>query len=172
MALEKFLLELSEDENNYKKVTDTFDYILSKSKSASLTAVIASVILNHPEKFSTYAVNLFKTIELFQWDNIRHQDENMFASFYVIDSNKLAVKERLGTLQQSFRKRCLESLCIEYQYMRNSNMGIEEHNKLLNDIQFVLDDHYENTRLLDGEKKNIINILLHRIDRRKHNTKD
>lgn len=171
MALEKFLLELSEDENNYKKVTDTFDYILSKSKSVSLTAVIASVILNHPEKFSTYAVNLFKTIELFQWDNIRHQDENMFASFYVIDSNKLAVKERLGTLQQSFRKRCLESLCIEYQYMRNSNMGLEEHNKLLNDIQFVLDDHYENTRLLDGEKKNIINILLHRIDRRKHNTK-
>ena len=171
MALEKYLLELTEDRNNDEIVKEIFDYILSYSKSVSLTAVTASVVLAHPERFSTYAVNLFKTIELFQWDNIRHQDENMFASFYIVDSNKFAVKERLSTLQQSFRKRNLESLCIEYQYMRNSNMKIEEHNKLVSDIQSVLDVHYEDAKLLDGDKKNIINILLHRIDKRKHDAK-
>lgn len=171
MALEKCLLEISEDKNNDEIVKETFDYILSYSKSVSLTAVIASVILARPERFSTYAVNLFKTIELFQWDNIRHQDENMFGYFYRMDSNKLAIKERLGTLQQSFRKRSLESLCIEYQYTRNCNMEIEEHNKLVNNIQFVLDAHYEHAKLLDGDQKNIISLLLHRIDRRKHNAK-
>lgn len=171
MALEKYLLELSEDEDNNRIITDTFDYILSKSKSVSLTAVIASVIFAHPEKFSSYAVNLFKTVELFQWDNVRHQDENLFAYFYTIDSNKFAIKERLGTLRQSFRKRNLESLCIEYQYMRNTKMEIEEHNKLVSDIHSVLDVHYECIKLLDGDRKNIINILLHRIDRRKHDAK-
>ena len=170
MALERVLLEFADDERYDKIVMNSFDLILSKSKSVSLTAVVSSVVLAHPIKFRTYALNLFKTIELFHWDTIRLNDESLHSWFYGMDGirSEIAYKERTSTLQQSFRKRSLESLCVEYQYTRNSQISIEQHSNLLAEVYSVLDAHHLEAKKLDEDIRNIREILLYRIDKRKH----
>ena len=170
MALEKALLEFAENDKYDSIIKNTFDFILSKSKSVSLTAVVASVVMSHPAKYSKYAVNLFKTIELFHWDSIRFMDESQLSTFYGLWSmhDSLVAKERFDTLQQSFRKRNLESLCVEYQYTRCVDIGAEKHESLVKDIYVVLDNHYKVAKEINNETRLI---LLYRMDRRTHDVK-
>lgn len=170
MALEKVLLEFAENDKYDSLIKNTFDYLLSKSKSVSLTAVVASVVMAHPTKYSEYAVNLFKTIELFHWDSIRLMDESQLSTFYGLWNmhDRLVAKERFDTLQQSFRKRNLESLCVEYQYTRCADMDTEKHESLVKDIYVVLDKHYTEAKAINDETRLI---LLYRMDRRTHNPK-
>ena len=170
MALEKALLEFAENDKYDSIIKNTFDFILSKSKSVSLTAVVASVVMSHPAKYSKYAVNLFKTIELFHWDSIRFMDESQLSTFYGLWSmhHRLVAKERFDTLQQSFRKRNLESLCVEYQYTCCADMDAEKHESLVKDIYVVLDNHYKVAKAINNETRLI---LLYRMDRRTHDIK-
>lgn len=170
MALEKALLEFAENDKYDSIIKNTFDFLLSKSKSVSLTAVVASIVMSHPAKYSKYAVNLFKTIELFQWDSIRFMNESQLSTFYGLWSmhNRLVAKERFDTLQQSFRKRNLESLCVEYQYTRCVDMDAEKHESLVKDIYVVLDNHYKVAKAINNETRLI---LLYRMDRRTHDVK-
>lgn len=170
MALEKVLLEFAENDKYDSLIKNTFDYLLSKSKSVSLTAVVASVVMAHPTKYSEYAVNLFKTIELYHWDSIRLMDESQLSTFYGLWSmhDRLVAKERFDTLQQSFRKRNLESLCVEYQYTRCADMDTEKHESLVKDIYVVLDKHYTEAKAINDETRLI---LLYRMDRRTHDIK-
>ena len=170
MALEKALLEFAENDKYDSIIKNTFDFILSKSKSVSLTAVVASIVMSHPAKYSKYAVNLFKTIELFHWDSIRFMDESQLSTFYGLWSmhDSLVAKERFDTLQQSFRKRNLESLCVEYQYTRCVDMDAEKHESLVKDIYVVLDNHYKVAKAINNETRLI---LLYRMDRRTHDVK-
>ncbi len=171
MALERVLLKIAEDEKNDTVLFGAIDYILSNSKSVSLTAVVSSIVLAYPERLYTYAIDLFKTIELFKWDSTRLQDENMFPFFYRMETlqDKFAAKERLDTLEQAFRKHSLEALCVEYQYIRK--IEIEQHNKLVNDIHSVLDEHYKTISKFSDEEKKINKILLYRMDKRTHDSK-
>lgn len=173
MALERILLNLADDKKCDDIVKASFDWILSHSESVSLTAIVASVVLAHPEQYSEYAINLFKTIELFHWDNMRSFDESLLASTYGLSHGhylKWIIQERVETLNQAFRKKSLEAQCVEYQYTRSSNTDEEEHNKLINEIHMVCDKHYNDIQMLsDGEDKRTKLILLHRLDRRKHN---
>ena len=170
MALERTLLEFAKDDKYANLVKDTFDYLLSRSKSVSLTAIVASVVFSQPIKFSDYAVNLFKTIELFHWDTIRRSDEDRYQQFYGLSglTDRVAAKERFDTLQQSFRKRSLESLCVEYQYTRCVDMDAEQHERLVEDIYAVLDNHHKEAKARNDETRLI---LLYRIDRRTHNAR-
>ena len=117
-----------------------------------------------------YAVNLFKTIELFHWDSIRFMDESQLSTFYGLWSmhDSLVAKERFDTLQQSFRKRNLESLCVEYQYTRCVDIDAEKHESLVKDIYVVLDNHYKVAKEINNETRLI---LLYRMDRRTHDVK-
>ena len=173
MALERILLNLADDKKCDDIVKASFDRILSHSESVSLTAIVASVVLAHPERYSEYAINLFKTIELFHWDNRRSFDESLLASTYGLSHGQYwerIIQERAETLNQVFRKKSLEALCVEYQYTRSSNTNEEEHNKLVNEIHTVCDKHYNDIQTLSaGEEKRTKLILLHRLDRRKHN---
>ena len=173
MALERVLLNLADDKKYDDIVKASFDRILSHSKSVSLTAIVASVVLAHSERYSEYAINLFKTIELFHWDNMRSFDESLLASTYGLSHGhylEWIIQERAETLNQAFRKKSLETLCVEYQYTRSSNTDEEEHTKLINEIHMVCDKHYNDIQTLsDGEDKRSKLILLHRLDRRKHN---
>ena len=173
MALERVLLNFADDKKYDDIVKASFDRILSHSKSVSLTAIVASVVLAHPERYSEYATNLFKTIELFHWDNMRSFDESLLGSTYSLSYGhywEWIIQERAETLNQAFRKKSLEALCVEYQYTRSSNTDEEEHNKLVNEIHAVCDKHYNDIQTLsNGEEKNTKLIILHRLDRRKHN---
>lgn len=173
MALERVLLNFANDKTYDDIVKASFDRILSQSKSVSLTAIVASVVLAHHERYSEYAINLFKTIELFHWDNMRSFNESLLASTYSLSHGhylESIIQERAETLNQAFRKKNLEALCVGYQYTRSSNTNEEEHNKLVNKIHMVCDQHYNDIQTLsDDEERRIKLMLLHRLDRRKHN---
>lgn len=173
MALERVLLEFADTDKNDKVVMDSFDYILSKSKSVSLTAIVSSIVSAHPVKYVEFAINLFKTIDLFPWDSMRLREEYQLEQHYGLIQlrSNLAGKERLNTLKQSFRKRCLESLCAEYQYVNYGEMNLEKHSKLIKEIHSILDSHYETVNTNNDEQTKIIQILLYRMDKRKHDAK-
>lgn len=64
MALEKVLLEAAK--NTDSEVLESWLlYLLNNSKSASITAIVVSVVLAYPEKTFNVAINLFKTKDLF-----------------------------------------------------------------------------------------------------------
>ncbi|WP_182021347.1 ATP-binding protein [Bacteroides intestinalis] len=173
MALEKVLLEFSDDEKYDKIVSSTLNYLLKNSKSVSLTAIVSSIVFSHPEKYWRYAVDLFRSVEFFHWDSIRLSDENQLSWFYGMAGmlSKEAAKERFATLKQKFRHKCLESLCTEMQYSLLKGHSDEDFKLVVKTISSVLDNHYEKAKLLYGEDKKIVEILLHRIDRRKHSPK-
>ena len=104
---------------------------------------------------------------------MRSFDESLLASTYSLSYGhywEWIIQERAETLNQAFRKKSLEALCVEYQYTRSSNTDEEEHNKLVNEIHTVCDKHYNDIQTLsNGEEKNTKLIILHRLDRRKHN---
>lgn len=170
MALEKVLLELAKAEKNDKIVTATLNYLLENSKSVSLTAIVSSIIFSHPERYWKYAVDLFRSVEFFHWDSIRLMDENHLSWFYGMAGmiDKEAAEERFATLKQEFRHKCLESLCTEMQYSILKGHSDEDFKSVVKAINSVLDSHYEKAKSLCGKEKNIYEILLYRIDRRKH----
>lgn len=172
MAVEKFLLDLSNDGKD-KIVESVFDILLNKSKSVSTVAIVASVICAHPDRYWKHAMTLFKTPELISLDNQRGLDERLLGTIYNIGYfiNNKHVEERNATLKQEFRKRTLESLCIEYQYVHYSNISDDDSKLLSNEISKILDDHFAYASTLNGQEKNELEILLYRMDRRKHNPK-
>lgn len=170
MALEKFLLELADDDKYTEYLKKLFDIILMQSESVSLTAVVASVVMAHRETFWMYALNLFRTPELFHWDSIRLQDEGHLKWFYNMSryQDRMAGDERIATLDQSYRKSCLESLCVELQYFRTESMPKDVAEKVGAEINAIIDRHFEDAKQLPLDERNVREILLYRMDRRKH----
>jgi energy-coupling factor transporter ATP-binding protein EcfA2 len=70
MALEKYLLEVAKNIDP-KILEDWLLYLLKNTKSASITAVVVSVVLAYPEKTFNVAINLFKSKDLFFYDTHR-----------------------------------------------------------------------------------------------------
>ena len=76
MALEKFFLEAGKHVDS-KILEGWLFYLLGKSESASISAVVTSIVLAYPEKTFNVAKTLFRTKEFFQYDTTR----------YVLDQN-------------------------------------------------------------------------------------
>ncbi len=96
MALEKILLEFAQILKS-EIVQTILLKILIKSKSASLTSVVCSVVLANPDKFYDVALILFKTIELFHLDTIRSTNEFQAKSLYSIGYGMDKIKDILYT---------------------------------------------------------------------------
>lgn len=172
MALEKYLLDLMEKEN-IQLVESMFDYILRYSKSVSLTAVIASIVTAYPEILWKYALILFKTLELFKYDNMRCMNESLHNSFLGLDAlqDKDVVEERIISMKLNFRKEHLESTCVRYQYFRTTVLSENDSSFIVDEIHQIIDQHFSTLQSLPHEKQDVVEILLYRIDRRKHNPK-
>lgn len=172
MALEKFLLDEANDGHD-RFVMTVFDILLQRSQSVSTTAIISSVVCAHPEKYWKYAIILFKTPELFNYDRQRFTDENLQNTFYGMNAYRdlELAKERMATLNQPFRKRHLESLCAEYQYVHFEGMSEEEQRTVSSEISATIDLLFCYANQLPDNEKNILKILLYRMDRRKHEPK-
>lgn len=169
MALEKFLLEECEN-NNFDNVEKILKKILLKSKSASLTAVVTSVVLAYPDNFFEIALILFKTLDLFTYDNIRLAQESESELLYSMapPNRRFLIQERLDSCNQKFRKMNLESLIINYQFFRNDNISEEISKERIESIQKLLDYHLEKLSSKNLNTENLLNYrrLLSRIDRR------
>lgn len=168
MALEKYLLELAKF--NHKYVTDILDFILSNSRSVSLTAVVSSIVMAYPKRYWRYALFLFKTIDFFHYDSMRWQDENHQTWFINMAELQYrdAATERRKSAQLDFRKDNLESLCIKYQYIRIKDLCEFNSTLIINEIHKIIDSHFKDIGSKHGNKDKTNKILLYRIDRRTH----
>ncbi len=75
MALEKYLLELTEDRANDELCEGILSLLLCRSKSASLTAVVASIVMAHPMEFVKIGLILISERKIFLCDLQRHVAE-------------------------------------------------------------------------------------------------
>lgn len=162
MALEEFLLKNIELIDQKLLI-----YILKSSKSASLTAVVSSIVLAYPSKFYEVSLHLFKTIEFFQLDNIRKFNESLHDSIYSIGygMNKLNdflyTDERLRSLKYDHRNTSLEELFLKYQLFGVQGFSEEQNYDFLKKLYQIIDSHKLNNSL-----NMEYNSLLERIDRR------
>lgn len=168
MALEKYLLEL--DKFNSESVKTILDYILSKSKTVSLTAVVASIVMSNPERYWGYALDLFRTKELFDYDSVRCMVESEHSWFIGMDAlmDRNIAQERNDSAALEFRKEKLENICVRYQYFRTNNLSEEDSTYIVKEIRNIIDKHYEYAKSLEENERNLYEILLYRMDRRTH----
>lgn len=168
MALEKYLIEL--DKINVDLVKTILDYILLKSRSVSLTAIVASIVMYNPERYWRYALDLFKTKELFDYDSTRCMDEDQHSWFIGMDawSDKNIAQERIDSAKLDFRKQNLEAICVRYQYVKTSNLPEVDSAYIVKEIYNILDKHYDYAKSCDEYERKQYEILLYRMDRRTH----
>ncbi len=118
MALEKYFLENGKDVDG-KILESWLLYLLRNSKSASIPAVVTSIVLAYPEKTFNVAKVLFQTKEFFLYDTRRlvldqHQKSSLTAlrdgfgrSNY---KNALHEEDRIKACDEPHRKKHLEHL--------------------------------------------------------------
>jgi hypothetical protein len=173
MALEKFFLERIK--NSESKVLETWlFYLLRNTRSASISAIVVSVVLACPEKTFNIAKVLFQTKEFFLYDTSRMLlDRSAKMDFYIgygLDyRNKIHQDERIKSCDDEHRKKCLEHLVLSYQLFRSEEVSAEEAKKRQEIIWNILDKYYD--ELPDKSKETQADktwrLYLARMDRRK-----
>ena len=177
MALEKYLLEIG-------KVLKTEDlefwllYLLRKSKSSSISAVVTSIVLANSDKAFNIAKILFKTKEFIQTDFHRQIQDQSIKSLYSMGyglngQTKIYQDERLKTCEDKHRNSHLENLFLKYQMFRTNEINKEESEKRQKILWDILDKYYKqipNEENQSDEDK-IWRMALARMDRRKMDIK-
>lgn len=175
MSLERFFLERG-------KKTDTqtleyyLNYILTRSESAALVAVVASIVCAFHEKTFNVAKILFRTKKFFFFDTSRmmldqtHKTQlSPLKNFSINRINEHHENERITACDQKHRKLSLESIALHYQFFRTEEVSEEESEKRLQEIWKILDVHY--TDLPDKEQEShqdkTWRLYLARMDKRK-----
>ncbi|MFN4027506.1 MAG: AVAST type 4 anti-phage nuclease Avs4 [Flavobacterium sp.] len=167
MALERILLELAPF-GEPEIIEEILLNILSKSKSASLTSIVCSVVLANPDRYYSLALNLFKSIELFHLDNMRcsdeHQAEFLTSFGYGMDKLKdaLYTDERTESNKKKHRSLSLERLFLLYQFNGIKRFNDEQNAEFIQRLYTII-DHYKSDDTID---KSSFGMLLARMDRR------
>lgn len=144
MALEKFLMEIL-DSFEADKVKWILKKILIESKSASLTAVVTSVVLKHYMKLPDIAIMIFSTPEFIYLDLSRAARENEAKSLARMSAglpkpyNELYVKERLEACNDKHRSTTLENIVHAYQYCQIPVFSDEEQREFITKIHNLID---------------------------------
>lgn len=173
MALEKHFLDLAKKEET-ELVQEWLIYLLRNSSSASISAVVASVILTDPNRFFEVAKILFSDHKVFYYDNIRKINENQARSLYSITYGMGSARdsyadERIKTCDDKHRSKSLELLIVEYQFFKFDNISDEDFNNRRKAIWEILDKFYESLPDTSSEtdEDKSTRLLLARIDQRK-----
>lgn len=174
MALEKFLLERGVNTPN-ETLNNVLQLLLSKSSSASLTAIVTSVVNALPEKTFDTAKILFRSRKLFRYDMARCFREQSHKStitslkgFNPDPIKSLHEEERIKACDDKHRKNHLETTMLNYQLFRDESVGEEEASSHIETLNEILDEHYKALPALSEqtEEDKIWRICLARIDRR------
>lgn len=173
MALEKYFLEIAEHIDS-KILESWLLYLLKNTRSASITAVVVSIVLAFPDKTFNVAKALFQTKEFFIYDTNRMGLDRTAKGIYSIgyDLNyrrKLYQDERIKTCEDMHRQKSLEHLALEYQILRNEGISEDEVKKRQKVIWSIFDEYYAN--LPDNSEENEFDktwrLYLARMDSRK-----
>ncbi len=175
MALEKYLLEIADAPDINSELFELILLnILAKSKSSSITAVITSIVLAKPHITFRLATILFKTKEFIQADFHRKIQEQGLKNLYSIGyglnwQTKLYQDERLKTCENKHRNSSLESLFLNYQMFRTSEISEEESEKRQKILWDILDNYYKQlpNEESQSDEDRIWRMALARIDKRK-----
>lgn len=176
MALEKFFLEKGEG-TPAKTLEGWLIYLLKNSKSASISALVISIVLKYPAKTFNVAKLLFQTKEFFFFDTNRlildqgqkSQLLSLQNSFGSISQNQIHENERIKVCDDKHRAWTLENLCLYYQFFKFEKEEDAESNEKQSILWSILDTHYN---ALPSEKKQTKEdktwrLYLARMDRRK-----
>ena len=179
MALEKFFLE------NWKNVDSKILeswllYLLRNSKSASISALVTSIVLAYPEKTFNVAKVLFQTKDFFLFDKTRFVlDQQQKNSLIALRdgfggpnyTNALHEEERIKACDEPHRKKCLEELALYYQYFRSEGTSEEEVKERQDVIWDIFDKYYSRLpeEFRETEADKTWRLFLARMDRRKMN---
>lgn len=168
MALERYLLSLSK-EKKFAECKAIMQRLLFECHSSSVSAVVGSLVLAYPDEFWQEALVLFRVIEFIQIDGQRAMMENRTGSLYSVSEglNSQVTKERMETTKQTFRKSHLEKICLDYQCFGSNQLTAEENETLIHHIYGILDEHRKLLDKIEGEERNLLEILLSRMDRRR-----
>lgn len=175
MSLERFFLERGK---NTKSETLEFylNYILSRSESSALVAVVASIVCAFHEKTFNVAKTLFRTKEFFFYDTSRmildqtHKTQlTSLKNFSINRMNELHENERISACDQKHRKKSLENIALQYQFFRTEEVSEEESEKRLREIWGIWDVHYKNLpdKELENHRDKTWRLYLARMDKRK-----
>ncbi len=177
MALEKHLLEVGKYWES-EILEPWLLYLISNSKSASISALVISVVLAFPEKTFKVASILFRTKEFFFYDTGRYTlditQKNsliMLKSFGRIPENEIYEEERIKACDDEHRKNSLENIATYYQFFKSESTTEEEFENRQKIIWEIFDKYYEalSDQLNESEFNKTWRLYLARIDRRKMN---
>ena len=170
MALEKYFLEQTKNVNS-KTLESQLLYLLTKSKSASIAAVVASIVLAYPDKTFNIAKILFQTKEFFLCDKHRLlEDQSVTRTLYSIGyglnyQHKIYQDERITTCDDKYRTSDLEHLMRSYQFVKSRTVSSRTAEKRQEVIWEILDNYYAKTKGVNEDKT--WQLYLARMDRRK-----
>ncbi len=153
MALERWLLQ--EGKHLKSEVLEGIClYLLKKSKSASISAVILSVVQAYPEKLFNIAVVFIRIRELYVYDTQRMLNDQRILSIYSMYYGQhrimLYQDERIRTCDDYFRKLRIENLVKNYQFITNNEK--EETARYRDIIWGILDDFYRELPLENEQR--------------------
>jgi hypothetical protein len=174
MALEKFFLEKMKDTET-SVLVHWLRYLLINSRSASITAVVASIVLADYERLFDVAILLFRTPEFIQADNQRSIEENGVRGLYSIGASisgkSNQYHERIASCDDPHRQLTLENIALQYQYFKKEETSDEESDRRTKLIQEIIDTIYAGIPEEEAstEEAKILRLMLARIDRRKMN---
>ncbi|MBN8720078.1 MAG: ATP-binding protein [Sediminibacterium magnilacihabitans] len=173
MALEKKLMEIGKNTDG-KNLGKWLKHLLRHSNSASISAVVTSVVLAHPNKLFEVALVLFRSYSFLLYDNIRLTRESEAESIYSIGvgmgaSDRQFDKERLATCKEPHRKKTLEGLALESQFFRTGEVSETVAQDRRDAILRIIDEMYASIEGEDTEteKNKVLRLFLARIDSRK-----
>lgn len=172
MALEKWLLAAAK-QASAEVIESWCLYLIKNSRSASITAVVASVALAESSKLFNVALVLFRTKDFFFFELARKQFDMTSRSLYSIghDPTGLFLNERLRTCDDAHRRWSLENLALQYQLFRSGTEDEELTKRRQEAVWAILDEHYarlpDQAVETDGDKS--WKLCLARMDRRKMN---
>ena len=173
MALEKWLLE--NVKSTSKEILESWClYLIKNSKSASITAVVTSIVLAQPSKLFNIVKILFQTKKFFLYDTSRLVTDQSAKSLYSIGyglnyQSKLYQDERVKTCDEAHRKLTLEHIALNYQFLKTESESEDEVKERQKAIWKIFDKYYQNLpdRSVETESDKTWRLYLARMDRRK-----
>ena len=175
MALEKYFLEIGKSVES-DVLESWLIYLLKNSSSASISGLVASIVMAYPDKTFKAAEILFNTKEFFLYDTHRYVfDQSAKSTIQMLNNfapnarRKIYDTERLKACDDAHRKMALEHVFLNYQIFRSDLISEEEANNRQKILWDILDDYYsalpDNSTENDGEQT--WKLYLARMDRRK-----
>ncbi|TDJ09138.1 MAG: ATP-binding protein [Deltaproteobacteria bacterium] len=173
MALEKWMLEYAKSVSK-ENLASCCKYLIENSKSASITAVVTSVVLAQPSGLFDIAKLLFRTKEFILNDTSRMAIDQtaksyLFMGYGLNFQDKIYQNERIKTCDDKHRRMSLEHLALNYQFFKSKEESEDEVKQRQNAIWKIFDKYYDQLpdKSKETESDKIWRLFLARMDRRK-----